>query len=172
MRSKGSPAALEHCRLLAVRRLLDGYSTSEVADFLDVDCRSVQRWWSLFRHQGWEGLATRPVSGRPRKFTPTQEKIVLRWLEDSPTSFGFDTELWTCRRLTQVVFEEWGIRVHPDSMRKWLRQRGYTPQKPVRLPRERDPDVIGRWLETDWPRIKKKRSVSRRISFLSMKAAF
>lgn len=172
MRKKGSPDALEHCRFLAVRRLLDGYSNDEVADFLEVDRRSVQRWWKLFTVHGWDGLAAIAAAGRPRKLTSTQEKIVLRWLQDSPTSFGFDTELWTCRRLTQLVFEEWTIRIHPDSMRKWLRQRGFTPQKPARVPRERDPEVIAQWLKADWVRIKKKRCVRRPISFSSTKAAF
>ena len=31
-----------------------------------------------------------------------------------------------------------------------------TPQKPQRVPRERDPEAIAAWLESDWPRIKKK----------------
>lgn len=172
MRSKGSPIELQHRRFLAVRRLLDGFSTEEVADFLGVDRRSVQRWFRLFRAQGWDGLAAAAVAGRPSKLTPTQEKIVLRWLQDSPTRFGFATELWTSRRLAQVIWEEWRIRIHPHSLPKWLRARGYTPQKPQRIPRERDPDVIARWLATDWPRIKKKRCASGRTWFSSMKAGF
>jgi transposase len=172
MRNKGSPAALEYCRFLAVRRLLDGYSTEEVAAFLEVDRRSVQRWWKIFVAHGWDGLAAIAVSGRPSKLTPTQEKIVLRWLQDSPTVYGFTTELWTCKRLTQLIGEEWGIRIHPHSLSRWLRARGYTPQKPQRVPRERDPEVIAQWLANDWPRIKKKRFASGRTSFSSMKAGF
>jgi hypothetical protein len=33
MRNQGSPEELEHRRFLAVRRLLEGYSTEEVAEF-------------------------------------------------------------------------------------------------------------------------------------------
>jgi transposase len=172
MRSKGSPAELEYRRFLAVRRLLDGYSTDDVAAFLEVDRRSVQRWLKIFQAHGWDGLAAIAASGRPRKLTPTQEKIVLRWLQDSPTVFGFATELWTSQRLAQLVWEEWGTRIHPHALPKWLRTRGYTPQKPQRIPRERDPEVIGQWLATDWPRIKKKRFAGERTSFSSMKAGF
>ncbi len=172
MRTKGSPAVLEHRRFLAVRRLLDGYSSQEVASFLEVDRRSVQRWWRIFREHGWDGLAMIATSGRPRKLTSTQEKIVLRWLQDSPTAYGFATELWTSRRLARLIWEEWGIAVHPHSLPKWLRARGFTPQKPQRAPRERDPEVIARWLATDWPRVKKKRFARVRTSFLSMKAGF
>ena len=39
----------------------------------------------------------------------------------------------------------------------WLRDRGFSPQKPQRVPRERDPEAVAAWLESDWPRIKKRR---------------
>jgi len=172
MRSKGSAAALEYRRFLAIRRLLDGYSTEDVADFLEVDRRSVQRWWEIFVAQGWDALAALAVPGRPSKLTSTQEKIVFRWLQDSPTVFGFATELWTCKRLTQLIGEEWGIAIHPHSLSRWLRARGYTPQKPQRVPRERDPEVIAQWLARDWPRVKKKRIARERTLFSSMKAGF
>ncbi len=172
MRNKGSPADLEHRRCLAVRRLLEGVSIQEVAEFLEVEPRSVQRWWSVFSERGWDGLASGGKAGRPRKLTPTQEKIVLRWLQDKPTDFGFDTELWTCRRLAQLIGEEWGIRLHPRYLSTWLRQRDFTPQKPQRVPRERRNEVLAQWLARDWPRIKKKRCGTERTSFCSMKAGF
>jgi transposase len=95
MRTKGSPAELEHRRQLAVQRHLEGYSAEEVAEFLGITPRTVWRWLASYRDRGPEGLAARPVSGRPRGLAVTQEKIVLRWLRGSPTGHGFDTELWT-----------------------------------------------------------------------------
>jgi transposase len=165
MRSNGSPAELEHRRFLAVRRILDGNSTEEVAEFLEVDPRSVRRWMAAYFKHGWQGLIGNPVPGRPRKLTSTQEKIVFRWLQDSPMQFGFATELWTCQRLTQLIEEEWGIQFDSEYMPRWLRARGFTPQKPQRVPRERDPEVIAKWLATEWPRIKKKRFAEWRTSF-------
>ena len=98
----------------------------------------------------------RPVSGRPGKLSPMQEKITLRWLTESPTHHGFDTELWTATRLGQLIREEFGIGLNPRYLSTWLRKRGLTPQKPDRVPRERDPEAITAWLESDWPRIKKR----------------
>jgi transposase len=156
MRTKGSPAELEHRRQLAVERVLDGYTTQEVAEFLGADARSVRRWLKQFRHGGCAGLAARSVSGRPRKLSRTQEKIVRRWLADSPEDFGFATGLWSCRRLAQLMAQEFGVGLHPHYLSAWLRERGFTPQKPARVPRERDPQRIAAWLEKEWPRIKKK----------------
>src|SRR5262245_33061964 len=156
MRTTGSPAELEHRRCLAVQRVLDGYSTEEVAEFLGVDSSSVRRWVAAFRQQGAAGLASRPVTGRPPKLTRTQEKVVRRWLADNPTEHGFATELWTAPRLARLIEEEWDIRLHPDYLTVWLRQRGFTPQKPRRRARERDEEAIAVWLAQDWPRIKKR----------------
>jgi transposase len=107
------------------------------------------------------GLVAGPVSGRPSKLTPTQEKIALRWLTDSPTRHGFDTELWTAARLGQLIREEFAVGLNPRYLGAWLRDRGFSPQKPQRVARERDPKAIAAWLESDWPRIKKSLALAR-----------
>jgi transposase len=156
MRDKGSPEEHEHRRLLAVQRVLEGYPTDEVAEFLGVDPRSVRRWIAAYREGGGQGLLSRPVPGRPPKLTTTQEKIVRRWLADSPSEHGFETELWTAPRVGQLIHEEFGIRLNSRYLSTWLRDRGFTPQKPQRVPRERDPKAIAAWPESDWLRIKKR----------------
>src|SRR3954469_4998674 len=156
MRDKGAPEELEHRRLLAVQRVLEGYSTEEVAAFLDVDPRSVRRWVAAHRQTGTEGLLARPTSGRPPKLTSTQEKIIRRWLADKPTEHGFATDLWTGPRVALMIRQEFGVALNPKYVTVWLRRRGFTPQEPRRVPRKRDPEVIAAWLASDWPRIKKK----------------
>jgi len=147
---------LEYRRHLAVQRVAEGYSTQQVADFLGVDASSVRRWLASFRRHGDEGLMARPVPGRPPKLTTTQEKVVWRWLADQPTEHGFATELWSAPRLALLIRQEFGISLHPDYLTTWLRQRGFTPQKPRRRHRERDDQAIARWRAEDWPRINKR----------------
>lgn len=162
MRTKGSPRQLEYRRLLAVQRLLDGYSVEEVAEFLATDASSIRRWRRLFLRAGWNGLLAHPVPGRPPRLTCTQEKIVLRWLSWPASEFGFATDLWSASRLAQLIAEEFQVVFNPDYLGTWLRQRGYTPQRPHRVAQERDPQQIQRWLRVDWPRIKKKPLASKR----------
>ena len=47
---------------------------------------------------------------------------MLRWLSDSPTEYGFATDLWSAPRLARLVAQEFGIRFHPDYLGTWLRQ--------------------------------------------------
>lgn len=156
MRTSGSPVELEHRRMLAVQRVGEGDSPEEVADFLGVDPRSVRRWLTAFHQHGKAGLAAVPVSGRPPKLFSTQEKIVCRWLADNPTDHGFATELWTAPRLAQLITDAFAVCFHPNYLTAWLRRRGYTPQLPRRVPRERDDEAIACWLAHDWPRIKRQ----------------
>jgi transposase len=158
MRPEGTTVELEHRRQLAVQRILEGYSAQEIAAFLGVSPRSVWRWFSAFRGHGNDGLVAWPNGGpgRPPKLTSTQEKIALRWLTDEPTEYGFPTDLWSAPRLAQLLEQEFGVRFHPHYLSTWLRQRGYTPQKPQRVHREQDDEAIARWLAEDWPRIKQK----------------
>lgn len=156
MRPKGSPAELERRRRLAVQRVNEGYTVEEVAEFLGVDPRSVRRWVRAFARQGAAGLAALSVPGRPCQLALAQEKIALRWLADNPMDHGFATELWTAPRLGLLIEQEFGVRFHRHYLTDWLRRRGYTPQLPRRVPRERNEAEIAHWLAVDWPRIKRK----------------
>jgi transposase len=155
MRTHGSPFELERRRILAVTRLLEGYTTQEVAEFLGVDVGSVRRWADAFKREGIGGLTARPALGRPPKLTHRQEKVVRRWLSESPLEHGFSTELWSAPRLVLLIQEHWDVKFTPNYLASWLRRRGFTPQKPRRRAREQDERAVARWLARDWPRIKK-----------------
>lgn len=156
MRPRGSPGELEYRRRLAVQRVVEGgYSVDDIADVLGVDDSSVRRWVGSFRRKGESGLLALPVPGRPPKLTSTQEKIVGRWLDEKATAMGFATDLWTGPRLAHLIEQEFKIRFTPEYMATWLKRRGFTPQKPRRVPRERDPAAIAAWLRRDWARIKR-----------------
>jgi transposase len=156
MRSPGSSDELERRRRLAVQRVREGHPIEEVADFLGVHRTTVSRWWAAFRARGVAGLEVRSSPGRPSKLTSNQEKVIHRWLADKPTEHGFPTDLWTGPRLAHMIRQEFGVDLNPKYLTVWLRRRGFTPQKPRRIPRERDPQAIAAWLACDWPRIKKK----------------
>jgi len=157
MRPHGSGPELERRRRLAVSRVRSGYTQTEVAQFLDVHLRTVQRWMQTYREFGWSGLKAQPVPGRPPRLSAAQERRVLSWFRRSPRSFGFPTELWTAARVTEVIRRKFHKEFHPHYINQWLAQRRITPQKPERQARERDERKVRRWLREEWPRIKKVR---------------
>jgi transposase len=156
MRSKGSPAELERRRRLAMERRQEGYTQLQIANFLGVAVRTVQRWESAWKSQGEDGLAAIPASGRPPKLTARQAKIVLSWLRKSPTDYDFIGELWTAGRVAQLIERQFGVRFHPHYISHWLSQRGISPQKPKRQAVERNERKIKAWVREVWPQIVKK----------------
>ena len=148
---------MEARRDLAVQRVNEGWSQKDVAAFLGVHPVTVAKWMARHRADKDNGLKAKPAPGRPRFLTPDQEKQVLGWLDESPTAHGFDTDLWTARRVAELIHKQFGVRFHPDYMWEWLSKRNYTPQKPARRARQRDQGAIDRWVAEDWPRIQKRR---------------
>src|SRR6476620_1230001 len=128
MRTAGSPRELERRRFLAVTRLSEGYSCDEVADFLGVHVSSVRRWAATLDRDGLDGLWARPTAGRPPKLTHQQEKVIRRWLSESPCEHGFNTELWSAPRLARLIEEAWQVTLNPRYLAAWLRRRGFSPQ--------------------------------------------
>ena len=141
---------------MAIERVEEGWSQREVADFLGVHPVTVAKWMARYRNAGDEGLAAKPTPGRPRFLNADQEKTVLGWLADPPTKHGFKTDLWTARRVADLIHKKLDVQFHPNYLREWLAKRNYTPQKPARKAKQQDPIELERWLKDDWPRIEKK----------------
>jgi len=57
-----------------IHRKLDGWKSSDIAAALRIDERTVYRWWSLYRKQGWEGLTIK--SRTPHSFWKTPQDTV------------------------------------------------------------------------------------------------
>lgn len=143
---------------MAVRRVDEGWAQKDVAAFLGVHPVTLAKWVARYRADKDNGLKAKPTPGRPRFLTAAQERKVLGWLAESPTEHGFDTDLWTARRVAELILRRFGVRFHPNYLREWLAERNYTPQKPARRARQRDPVAIDQWVAEDWPRIQKRRA--------------
>jgi transposase len=157
MEATRTRAEQEARRRLAVRRVDGGWSPADVAEFLGVHVETVRKWVRTHRAAGGAGLAGKPHPGRTPFLAPDQGRQVLGWLADPPTAHGFRTDLWTARRVADLIRRRFGVAYHPGYLREWLAKRGYSPQKPARRARERDPEGVARWVAEDWPRIQKKR---------------
>ena len=156
MRPEGSGKQLERRRQRAIALLKEGRAPVEVARLVGVDRRSVRRWNAAYRMEGADALAARPVPGRPWKLSARQREQLEVMLLRGAAANGFESDLWTCPRVAQVIGRRFGIGYHVDHIGRLLRSLGWTPQRPTRRALERDEEGIQRWIKRQWPRIKKK----------------
>lgn len=171
MRPTGSAAELEARRLRAVDLLQDGKSNTEVARLIGVDVSSVKRWKRAVAVGGNAALAAKPNRGRPPRLTPEQKQELAQIVRAGPVAAGFRTNLWTCRRVAQVIRQRFGVQYHRDHVGRVLHALGFTQQKPQRRATQRDEAAIEVWRQHDWERIKKRDAEAKLSSCFSMKPA-
>lgn len=164
MRPTGSPEELERRRWRALALLDDGLLPSEVARRVGVDRRSVRRWKAAARKHGEAGVRARAAPGRPPRLTPAYKRRLEALLIKGPLATGFDTDLWTCPRVAELIQQRFGITYHVDHIGRLLHELGWSPQKPARRAVERDEKAIRRWVREDWPRVKKTPTAAGRRS--------
>ena len=155
MRPCGSPSELERRRRRAIDLLREGHPPVEVARVVGVDRRSVRRWNAAFKKEGEEGIRAKPSPGRPPRLNREAKEDLVEALTEGPIASGFPTELWTCPRVAHLIEERFGIRYHPDHVCRLLHSLGWSPQKPQRRAEERDEAEIRRWVQKEWPEVKK-----------------
>ena len=163
--SSQTQATLAQRRFLAVQRVAEGLPSAEVAEVLGVHVETVRLWVRTHKVGGDRALQGTPHPGRKPFLTPHQETQVRSWLAQSPTQFGFRTELWTAARVAQLIRDRFGIAYHPNYLREWLTQRGYSPQKPKRHARQQKPEAVREFLDTTYPTLQKKSPKTKLTSF-------
>lgn len=156
MRPKGSADRLEYRRQLASRLLDEGQGINEVARLVAASPSSVHRWKELKEQHGEAGLKSKPHPGRGCQLTAADQQQLVQVLVAGPMAAGYDTDLWTCARVAQVIQRRFGVSYHPDHVGRLLHGLGFSCQYPDQRARERNEDAIRQWRLEEWPRIKKK----------------
>jgi transposase len=141
--------------MLAIGMLRDGQSPSKVAASLGCQRYSVERWRSAFQHQGETALRAVPIPGRPPKLSPGQLGQLVTILLRGALASGYRTDLWTTRRIADVIREAFGVSYHRDHVGRLMHGLKWSAQKPERRAVERNEEEIARWKREEWPRIKK-----------------
>lgn len=156
MRPPGTARQLEKRRRRAIQLLKKGKSLSATARAVSASVSSVHRWQQTYQEKGLRGLRPRPTPGRPPKLSRAQKTTLLRLLKRGPPAFGYTTNLWTLKRVAEVIEREFAVRYHPCYVWTILVGLGWSCQKPERRARERDEKAIEQWRRRRWPHIKKR----------------
>lgn len=158
MRAQGCVNATEEERLRAVNLVCrKGWSPVDVAEALGRSPRTIQGWVQKSnRGRKPTALRTKKAPGAEPKLSQVQQRELLRLLEAGPEAAGFAGQLWTGPRVGELIQREFGVTYHVRYLPTLLRSLGWSVQKPKRRASERKDEVIDEWVNTHWPRIKKK----------------
>ena len=155
VRTRRDLAATEKRRMRAADLFDRGVIPAEVARELGVSHQIVSDWRAAWLRSGRDGLRGAGRTGRPPKISHEQlVQLEVELLKGGEAS-GYPNELWTLRRVAEVIERITGVAYHPA--RVWHRLReglGWSWQRPARRAIERDDEAIQRWAKHRWPALK------------------
>ncbi|WP_442946083.1 winged helix-turn-helix domain-containing protein, partial [Noviherbaspirillum sp. Root189] len=114
---------MEQRRKQAAQLLAKGMRQAEIARTLGVSRQSVSVWAKALEadRQAWH---RKPLGYRPA-LDDAQRKRLCRMLLRGAQANGFDTDVWTLRRIAQLIESEFGISYCKTSVWLVLRAMGF-----------------------------------------------
>ena len=163
-------AALEKRRMAASALFDQGLNNSEIGRRLKVCNQTVSRWRKQFEKGGRQNLQKAGRAGRKPLMSDADRQRLVQLLQQGPERLGYETPLWTCKRVAYLIRQEFDISYHGGHVWKVLRQLNWSPQRPAGKALERNEAAIQQWKTERWPAIKKKPRRKAARSSSSMKA--
>jgi transposase len=154
-----SQGAQEELRRTAVRLVGEGRSQVEVARLLAVSANAVGNWVRAHRRGGDRALAARRRGrrGGHTKLSDAQQLRIARLIAgNNPDQLSLPGFLWTRALVRDLIARELGVEVGEDTVGRYLRAWGFSPQKPMRRAYEQSDEAVRRWLEQRYPEIEKR----------------
>jgi transposase len=162
--------ALEQRRFKAVKLFDHDLNNSEIGRRLQVSNQTVSRWRKEYQQGGDSALRRAGRAGRRPCLDAADKARLVDLLHQGPERLGYETPLWTCERVAELIEKNFDVDYHPGHVWRILRQLNWSVQQPVGRALERNPALIEEWKRKRWPEIKKKPKKSSARSSSSTKA--
>ena len=155
-----SDEALEVLRLRALRGRELGFTEADLADILGVSRETVRKWWSAYLRGGLDALpherTGRPVGSGRALSDARAERIQLPPRTHQPEERGVAAPPWGRRAVADPIRREFAVDLAVRTVGLYLRRWGFTPKRPRRHARDRDPEEVRCWLEEVYPAIERR----------------
>jgi putative transposase len=120
--------------------LADGHTWALISAVLFCSSRTIARWKRRFRHGRVAALLGLP-KGAPPRFADRLAQAVVGWAtQAAPRAFGFLRSRWCCAALALLLWQQAGVRVGRETVRRWLRRADLVWRRPRPVLVRQDPD--------------------------------
>lgn len=129
---------------------------AEIARELGVVHQTISDWHELYRKGGRQALRAAGRAGRLPRLDSAQLEGIEAELLKGARAHGYPNDLWSLKRVAEVIERVAGVSYHPNHVWRILHQKlGWSCQRPARRAVERNEDAIEHWVKNTWPAIKK-----------------
>lgn len=127
-------------RLFAAIAYKNGITQSELAEWFDVERKTIYNWLTRLEERDFESaVLDQKRPGRPRKLTDEQLDELETVLRNPPTGIGFEAPAWTTKLLQQFIRDKFYIDYSQPSCRRMMKEAGLSYQTPRKAAAEADP---------------------------------
>lgn len=148
--------ALENRRFKAMKLFGKNLNNSEIGRRLKVSNQTISRWRAEHQKGGNVALRSAGRAGRLPCLDEADKARLVELLHQGPERLGYETPLWTCQRVADLIEQNFEVDYHPGHVWRILRQLNWSVQLPVGRALERNEALIEEWKHKRWPEIKKK----------------
>lgn len=157
---KLKPEAQFEIRRQAIRLHKQKHGPVEIGRRLEVDYGTVRKWIKAWKQGGMKALAVRkrgPKPGTTLQLQPEEQKMIRkRLVEKTPDQLKLPFALWTREAVGLLIEEITGKKLDLRQVGRYLKRWGFTPQRPVKRAYQRCDKAVKKWLEVDYPKIKRQ----------------
>jgi transposase len=127
-------------RLLAIKYLYEGKTRSEVSELLNCTYKTLSNWIDKFLQGGLDELV-KPITHQVKSRLSEEQKQELKrmLLEEKPTDYGIDKQIWTGEVMSVVIKSRWDVELKTTRIYEILKELNLTYQK---APNERQEKVL------------------------------
>ncbi len=147
-------------RKRAISLIKSGKKKKEVAAIFGVRLNTVGDWVKAYKEHGRKGLRDNKRGARSedmKLLSSKQEKEVQKMIVDTmPDQLKLPYSLWTRKAVKELIERELGIKLGLTTTGDYLRSWGFSPQKPKKKAYEQNPKLVQKWLDDEYPEIKKR----------------
>jgi transposase len=151
-------AAQQELRLRVIEQWRLSGNMTQTANAFGVPLITVRKWVGKYREGGLKSLK-KDERGRPKgkELTPNQEKEVKRMITDKqPEQLKLPFGLWTRANVSELIYEQYGIRRSLTQIGRYLKEWGFTPQKPIYKAYQQQGKLVKKWLKETYPLIREE----------------
>ena len=157
-RSLSSEAQEDLRRRVIEAILTQGMKKAHAARTFGVSRQAINNWLAAHDRGGDAALAAKQ-RGRPKERTiaPKQQAKIVRAIQSKcPDQLKLPFALWTREAVVELIKTHTGRKVSVWTAGRYLKDWGFTPQKPVRRAYERNPVAVQTWLDKEYPAIHRR----------------
>jgi transposase len=143
-------------RKRAVALVQNGESPELIAASFGFHRSWIYRALAAFAKNGEAGLDVHPAIGR-ESILDEKKRLALKIiiLGKTPDQLKLEFALWTTDQVAAYILKRWNILLSISTITRLLHEMGLSFQKPIVKAFQQNPEAVQKWLDIEYPRIKR-----------------